>query len=100
MGRILSGKSSSTCLPLGVSQLTENNSLSWSELFIKYREKIEKKTDLLGPPVNNLDDELNDEETDHEYEKLEDEEQMRPDWMILSEIRPDANFEVFRIGIT
>jgi hypothetical protein len=33
---------------------------------------------------------MDDEESDYEYEELEDEEQMRPDWMILSEMRPDA----------
>jgi len=33
---------------------------------------------------------LNDEEIYHEYEELEDEQQMRPDWMIM---RLDANME-------
>ncbi|GBC15565.1 ATP-dependent DNA helicase PIF1 [Rhizophagus irregularis DAOM 181602=DAOM 197198] len=77
-----------------LSQLTENNTISWSELYYRHREIIENDpVDILGPPVDNLENESNDEDSDYEYEEFDDDEEQRPDWMILSEMRPDAILE-------
>ncbi|RGB23751.1 hypothetical protein C1646_774059 [Rhizophagus diaphanus] len=46
--------------------------------------------DILSPLVDNLENESNDEDSDYEYEKFDDDEEQQPDWMILSEMRPDA----------
>ena len=71
--------------------MTENDTISWSELFNEYREMIENvPADLLGPPVDNLENELDNEETDNDSEDLEDKEQIQTNWMILSEMGPDA----------
>ena len=77
-----------------LSQLTENNTITWSELFNQHHENIDNDpVDLLGLSVDNLENEFVDDESEQEHEELEDEEQMRPDWMILSEMRPDAIME-------
>ncbi len=75
-------------------QLTEDNTLSWSDLFNQHRETIEAEADLLGPPVNNLNNESVDEESDLDQEELDDEDQIRPDWMVLSEMRPGADVDI------
>ncbi|RGB39303.1 hypothetical protein C1646_754740 [Rhizophagus diaphanus] len=62
----------------------------WKELYYHHREIIENDSvDILGPPVDNLKNESNDEDSDYEYEKFDDDEEQRPDWMILSEMRLD-----------
>ena len=51
-------------------------------------------TDLLGPPVDNSENEHIDEESDQEEQEDDEREgEMRPDWMILSDMRPDAVIE-------
>jgi hypothetical protein len=58
-------------------QLTENDFILWSDLYYHHRKMIENNTvDLFGPPVDNLEIDLNDDESDSEYGKLEDKEQM------------------------
>ena len=78
---------------LGV--LTENNSVSWSDLFERYHETIANgPSDLLGPPVDTLKDGVDDDESDQDCEDLQSECDMRPDWMILSEMSPGAEFDI------
>jgi ATP-dependent DNA helicase PIF1 len=77
--------------------LTENSSVSWFDLFERYCETIENApSDLLGPPVDNLENDV-DDESDQDCEDLDDienEDGVRPDWMVLSEMRPDAEIEI------
>jgi hypothetical protein len=74
--------------------LTQNDTISYSDLFIIHRETIENEPDLLGPPVDTFHTDLNNEETDQEYEGLEDDEYTRPDCMILSEMGPNTTIQI------
>ncbi|CAG8712732.1 26750_t:CDS:2, partial [Racocetra persica] len=70
-------------------KLTENDTLSWSKLFSHNLVKIKSKlTDLLGPSLDNLEDEIVDEKV--QQETYDNEEKIRLDWMILSEMGPNA----------
>ncbi len=76
-------------------QLTEDDTLSWLDLFNQHHEMIEAESiDLLDPSINNLDDKSDDEESDLDQKELDDEDQLRSDWMILSEMRPSAAMEI------
>ena len=44
--------------------------------------------------MNNLNNESVDEESDLDQEELDDEDQIRPDWMVLSEMRPGADVDI------
>ncbi len=58
-----------------LNQLTENNTISWSNLFNQHCERIKNNyLDLLGPPVDDLKPDIVDEESKQEHEELEDEE--------------------------
>ena len=58
-------------------------------------EQIENSpADLFGPPVQSLEeDNCDDKESDQDSEEQEDDEYIRPNWMILSEMRPNAIIE-------
>ncbi|GBC03495.1 hypothetical protein RclHR1_05150005 [Rhizophagus clarus] len=78
-----------------LSVLTDNNSVSWPDLFEHYYEIIESALDLLSLPVDTLENNVVDDESDQDCEDLDDiKGEIRPDWMILSEMRPDAEFEI------
>jgi ATP-dependent DNA helicase PIF1 len=71
-------------------QLTENGTTAWSTLYNRYLEEINADPiDILGPPIDNEENEIIDEE---DYELLEDDEQneFRLDWMFLAEMGPNA----------
>jgi ATP-dependent DNA helicase PIF1 len=73
-----------------LNQLTENDSASWTELFDRHYAEIENEADLLGPPVDNLENDHDNEESDDEQEDDEHEREIRLEWMILSEMGPNA----------
>ena len=77
--------------------MTENYSVSWSDLFECYREKIENIPDLLGPPVDDLEDDVVEDESDQDCEDQGDSEykdKVRANWMALSDMRPGAVFDI------
>src|SRR6185436_17446340 len=61
-------------------QLTENDTASWTELFNRHHARIENETDLLGPPVDNLENDHVNEESDDEQEDDEHEREIRLEW--------------------
>jgi hypothetical protein len=70
-------------------QLTENNSLSWTELFNRnIAEKEEEFKDLLSTSIDSLEDEFDDDDEQQEADECKDD--IRPDWMILAEMSPNA----------
>lgn len=73
-----------------LEKLTESNTIAWSTLYSRHQEEINSDpNDLLGQPVNNEEERINDE---NEEEQIEDDEQeeFRFDWMFLAEMGPDA----------
>jgi len=63
-----------------LNQLTENNTISWSDLFNQHCERIKNNhLDLLSSLVDDLEPDIVDEESEQKHEKLEDEEQMQSD---------------------
>jgi ATP-dependent DNA helicase PIF1 len=73
--------------------LTDNNNISWSELYNQHREEIENESDLLSPPIDDLENEFNEKESKQEGDELDNEEHIRLDWMILSDMRPGVIME-------
>ncbi|CAG8817298.1 2429_t:CDS:2, partial [Cetraspora pellucida] len=68
-----------------LEQLTENNTVSWSELFNRNLVEIKSKlNDLLGSSVDELEESVF-ENKNKQLETDEDEE-IWPDWMILAKI--------------
>ena len=60
-----------------LDQLTENSTISWSDLFDQHCEKIENDhLNILSPPIDDLESDFVDEESEQEHEELEDEEQI------------------------
>jgi hypothetical protein len=77
--------------------LTENGSVSWSDLFDRYRKIIDVSPDLLGPSMDTQEIDDVCDESDQESEDLDDidcDADVRPDWMILSDMRPDAEIAI------
>ncbi|CAG8808689.1 4569_t:CDS:1, partial [Racocetra persica] len=75
-----------------LQQLTENVTLSWSELFNCNIAEIENKlNDLLSPSRENLENEIVDEEKQQEI--YDHEEEIRFDWMFLSEMGQNVIFD-------
>ena len=57
--------------------MTENSTISWSDLFDQHCEKIENDhLNILSPPIDDLESDFVDEESEQEHEELEDEEQI------------------------
>ena len=60
-----------------LNQLTENNTISWSDLFNQHCERIKNNhLDLLSSLVDDLEPDIVDEESEQEHEELEDKEQI------------------------
>lgn len=81
-----------------LQQLTENDTMSWANLYMIHLTEIEADPDdLLGPAIDNLpNNEVNMTENDEQNDLL-DEDEVRPDWMYLAEMTPNAikiNFNI------
>ncbi|CAG8622461.1 21469_t:CDS:2 [Cetraspora pellucida] len=76
-----------------LNQLTENKTDLWSDLFNKHHAEIENvHADLLGLPVDNLENKFVNEENEDEQGD-EQEREMQLEWMILSEMGPNVIIE-------
>lgn len=72
-----------------IQHLTEDGNISWSTIYNRHIEEIDADPmDVLGPPIDNENDEVIEEYDAEEYsdEEPEDEQwgEFRPDWMLLS----------------
>ncbi len=45
--------------------MTENNNVFWFDLFERYQERIENIHDLLDSPVQNLEDDITEDESEN-----------------------------------
>lgn len=69
-------------------QLTENDTFSWSEVFNRdLADKESELGDILGPSVDKLENEgVDDDDHDDDHDPEEHLDDIRPDWMILSDL--------------
>ncbi|CAG8720815.1 17502_t:CDS:1 [Cetraspora pellucida] len=73
-----------------LEQLIINNTTAWSDLFEHYISEINNDpVNLLGPLIYNIEDEFSDEE-DEQQEDSEYENEIRSEWMLLSEMGPNT----------
>ncbi len=73
--------------------MTEDNTISWSEVF--HRDLVDKESelgDLLGLSIENLEDEFDNDEEKHEAEDCRND--IYSDWMILLEMNPNTIIDV------
>ncbi|CAG8585009.1 28357_t:CDS:2 [Racocetra persica] len=79
----------------------QRNGPQWEEYCrVKVLLHIENVHDLLGPPVENLENEVVNEESDDEQENDEYKREIRREWMILLEMGPNTIIESsFDLGL-
>jgi DNA replication protein DnaC len=75
-----------------IQLLTQNNTISWTDLYDHYSEEINADPiDLLGPPIdNNETREITDDESQEEESEDDEGEECRFDWMLLAEMGPNS----------
>ncbi len=77
-----------------LQELTENDEITWTNLYEHYIKEINSDpVDLLRSPVNNKDNEVTDDEENLAELEDDQEDELRPDWMILAEISPNTNIQ-------
>ena len=71
-----------------------NDTHSWSYLFDYYISEIENDpADLLGSPMDSIEDEFINEEDEQEDDDDEYEKEIRSEWMLLAEMGPNTTID-------
>ena len=71
--------------------MTGNGTIAWSDLYDHHIEEINADPiDILGLPVDNEPDEMDDEEDEEPLQEDDYGEEFRLDWMLLAEMGPNA----------
>ncbi|CAG8731866.1 2836_t:CDS:1 [Cetraspora pellucida] len=68
-----------------------NDTLSWTDLFNYYFEEIKRDpVDLLGSPMDSIEDEFSDEDDEQQDDEYE---EIRSEWMLLMEMGPNTSID-------
>jgi len=74
-----------------INELKDNDNVTWSSVYIYHLDMINNDpTDLLGQPIDNEDD-IVDEDSFDEFTEDEELEEFRYDWIILAKMSPNMN---------
>ena len=76
-----------------IQELTEDGTIAWSTLYNNHIKEINADPiDLLGLAVDNTENEMANEEEEL-FEDDDEQDEFRPDWMLLAEMGPKSSFD-------